>query len=92
MVYQKCYHCVNAVSDIPCNSMNITQCKMARAGLGLRAADVAEAAGLQRITVSRFESGGRIDQKSLAAIQAALEQAGAQFNSGPGYVGVNVPE
>jgi transcriptional regulator with XRE-family HTH domain len=72
--------------------MNRTQCKMARAALNMRAADLAEAAGLSRPTVARFEMGNSVDAASLAAMQKALEDRGAQFSAKPGRVVVAVPE
>lgn len=65
---------------------------MARAAIGWRAADLAEAAGVHRITVARFEGGKAIDAESLAAMQKALEERGAQFSRRSGRVAVAVPE
>lgn len=65
---------------------------MARAGLGWSAADVAEAAGLTRLTVARYESGKGISAESQAAIERALTEAGAQFSRRTGKVAVAVPE
>lgn len=64
---------------------------MARAALNLRAADLAEAAGLSRPTVARFEMGQPVDVSSITAMRAALERAGAQFSQRSGRVGVTVP-
>ena len=72
--------------------MNFTQCKMARGGLGWSAADLAEAAGLTRITVARFEAGQSVDPKSVEAMRVALEADGAQFTRRGGRVGVSLPE
>jgi len=65
---------------------------MARAGLGLSAAEVGEAAGLTRLTVARFESGKPISEESRAAIEKALELAGAEFARRSGRVSVSIPE
>lgn len=65
---------------------------MARVAIGWRAADLAEAAGVHRVTVARYESGGTVDAQSLAAMQKALEAEGAQFSRRSGRVGVTVPE
>ncbi|WP_416385468.1 helix-turn-helix domain-containing protein [Tsuneonella sp. CC-YZS046] len=72
--------------------MDVRQCKMARAALSWSAKDLAEAAGLTRVTVARFESSQPIDQKSLSAMKVALEAAGAHFSHRGGRVGVSVPE
>ena len=72
--------------------MTVTQCKMARAGLGWSAADLADKAGLTRETVARFESGAKLADASIAAVRRALEDAGADFLQISGKVGVAVPE
>jgi DNA-binding XRE family transcriptional regulator len=72
--------------------MDRKQCKMARAALNLRAADLAAAAGVHRITVARFETGTVIDEASIEAMKAALENQGAQFTARAGRVGVTVPD
>lgn len=72
--------------------MTVTQCKMARAGLGWSAGELAGKAGLARETVSRFEAGGKMSEASIAALRKALEGAGADFLQISGKVGVVVPE
>jgi transcriptional regulator with XRE-family HTH domain len=72
--------------------MDATQCKMARVGLGLSAVNLAEVAGVARLTVARFESGKAISRESLEAIERALLDAGAQFSMRSGRKGVTVPE
>lgn len=72
--------------------MTVTQCKMARAGLGWSAADLADKAGLTRETVARFEGGAKLADASIAALRRALEDAGADFLQISGKVGVAVPE
>lgn len=59
--------------------MNAAQCKMARAGLGWRAQDLADRAGVGYATVARFESGSDIASDSLEKLVAALADAGAQI-------------
>lgn len=78
------------VSDIWSITMNATQCKMARAGVGWRAQDLAIAAGVGYATVARFEAGAAIAPESLAKLVQALEGAGAMFLAGKGRVGVSV--
>ncbi len=57
------------------------QCRMARAGLGLSNAELAEAAKVGVNTVSRFEQGGDPRRSSVEAMQRALEERGAVFLS-----------
>ncbi|RYG86129.1 MAG: XRE family transcriptional regulator [Alphaproteobacteria bacterium] len=59
--------------------MEPIQSRMARAALGWRTADTAEASKVSRITVARFELGQPIAAESLAAILAAYEGAGVVF-------------
>lgn len=57
-----------------------TQCRMARAALGWTALQLAEAAMVGVATVNRFEAGqGKPIKVTVAALQAALERAGAVF-------------
>ena len=56
------------------------QSKMARAGLGWNIGQLAANANVGAATVARFETGkGEIIPATLAAIQRALEAAGAEF-------------
>lgn len=72
--------------------MDATQCRMARTGLGWRAQDLADRAGVGYATVARFEAGSSIADESLKKIAQALTEAGAQFTRKTGRVGVTVPE
>jgi len=72
--------------------MDPKQSRMARAGLGWRAADLAEAAGVGSATVARFELGQTVDEVSIAKMRAALEQAGAHFSERKDRVSVAVPK
>lgn len=72
--------------------MNATQCRMARAALGWRAQDLAERAGVGYATVARFETGAATGADTLAKLEKALTDAGAQFLQRSGRVGVTVPE
>ena len=65
---------------------------MARAGLGWRAKDLANAAGVGSATVARFELGENIASESRDKLRQALVDAGAQFSHRSGRVGVTVPE
>lgn len=56
------------------------QCRMARAGLGLTAGQVAERAQVSKVTLSDFEKHKRSTHpRTVAAIRAALEKAGVEF-------------
>ena len=72
--------------------MKATQCKMARAGLGWSAHDLAAKAGVGYATVARFESGGTINGESLAKLDAALKDSGVSLTVGKGRVGVSLPD
>lgn len=72
--------------------MDAKQCRMARSGLGWRAQDLAEKAGVGYATVARFESGERIAGATLERLMIALGTAGAQFTRRAGRIGVTVPE
>ena len=65
---------------------------MARNGLGWRAQDLADKAGVGYATVARFEAGANIADASRAKLAAALEAGGAEFARRAGRVGVTVPE
>lgn len=55
------------------------QCRMARAGLGLSISELADAAKVQAMTISKFERGGDSYASTIGKIQAALEVRGAVF-------------
>jgi transcriptional regulator with XRE-family HTH domain len=55
------------------------QCKMARAALNLGVRDLAKLAKVSPNTVTRFERGESMHQRTLDALQAALEKAGVEF-------------
>ena len=60
---------------------------MARAGLGLGVRDLAALAQVSPNTITRFERGEQLQPRTVQAIQAALEGAGARFTD-DGTVGV----
>ncbi len=59
--------------------MLAVQSKMARAALGWGVRDLAAAAKVSPDTVARFERGESLYQRTIEAIQAALETAGIEF-------------
>ena len=69
-------------------TLDATQCKMARAALGIREQDLAVIAGVSPDTVFRLEKGETLHQRTLIAIREALELAGVEFidenGGGPG--------
>lgn len=52
---------------------------MARAALGLGVREVASLSGVAQATVSRLERGEELKPATIAAIRAALEDAGVEF-------------
>ena len=64
------------------------QCKMARAALGLGVRELAQLAKVAPATVSRFEAGEELKERTVEALQIALELAGVVFvaenGEGPG--------
>ena len=68
--------------------MDPNQCQAARALLGWRCEDVADAAGVGIATVWRFEAGDGVRQSTIDTIRKALEDAGIEFipenGGGPG--------
>jgi transcriptional regulator with XRE-family HTH domain len=64
------------------------QCRMARAALGLGVRELAAAAKVSIDTVARFERGDELKERTIEALQHALEAAGVEFidenGSGPG--------
>ena len=60
-------------------SINGVQIKMARAALGITVRELAAMAGVNKMTVSRLESGREGFQSTLDKLQKALEEAGIIF-------------
>ena len=64
------------------------QCRMARAALGLGVRELAAAAKVSIDTVARFERGEELKERTVEALQHALEVAGIEFidenGGGPG--------
>ena len=64
--------------------LSITQCKMARVGLGLGVRDLAELADVSPNTITRFERGEKLQPRTIKAIKEALEGKGAKFSEDGG--------
>src|SRR5262249_61240718 len=58
------------------------QCRMARAALGLGVRELAAAAKVSIDTVARFERGDELKERTVEALQRALEAAGVEFTNG----------
>ena len=55
---------------------------MARAALGLGVRELAAAAKVSIDTVARFERGDQLKERTIDALQHALEAAGVEFTNG----------
>jgi len=75
-------------SDFGAEVVTPAQCRMARAALELGVRDLAEAAKVSTNTITRFERGEALKERTVDALQAALEAAGVIFvaenGEGPG--------
>lgn len=64
------------------------QCRMARAALGMGVRELAAAAKVSVDTVARFERGEELKERTIDALQLALEAAGIRLidenGGGPG--------
>jgi transcriptional regulator with XRE-family HTH domain len=58
------------------------QCRMARAALGLGVRELAASAKVSIDTVARFERGDELKERTIDALQRALEAAGVEFTNG----------
>jgi transcriptional regulator with XRE-family HTH domain len=58
------------------------QCRMARAALGLGVRELAAAAKVSNDTIARFERGDELKERTIEALQRALEAAGVEFTNG----------
>jgi len=58
------------------------QCRMARAALGLGVRELAAAAKVSIDTVARFERGDELKERTIDALQRALEADGVEFTNG----------
>jgi transcriptional regulator with XRE-family HTH domain len=64
---------------MPPANLDATQCKMARAALGIGVRELAARAVVSPDTVSRLEKGERLHQRTVIAIREAMEAAGVEF-------------
>lgn len=68
--------------------MDVAQCKMARAGLGWSAQELAQKSGVSVRSVMRFEAGEAIRRETVQAMAKALVTGGAMFADIEGKRGV----
>ena len=68
------------------------QLKMARAGLDWSVRDLADKAGISANTISRIENGADSRASTLKTLQQIYEEAGIEFLSESGGVGVRYKE
>lgn len=59
--------------------LTITQCRMARVGLGLGIRELGALADVAPSTISRFERGEELHRRTIKAIKDGLEKGGATF-------------
>ena len=64
--------------------ISAVQCKMARVAVGLGVRELAAAAMVSPDTVSRFERGEELRERTIEAIRVALERHGVDFLPGDG--------
>ena len=62
--------------------MTPAQCRMARAAIEMGVRELAEAAKVSTNTVTRFERGEELRERTVDAMQRALEGAGVEFTNG----------
>jgi transcriptional regulator with XRE-family HTH domain len=72
--------------------MNAAQCRMARAAIKLGVRELAEAAQVAPSTITRLEAGETLGARTVAAIRAALEEAGVVFDNRDGMVCVRLAQ
>jgi DNA-binding XRE family transcriptional regulator len=71
--------------------MNITQCRMARAGLGWNRDRLAKESGVSHRTIAKFEDQEAVWPETVAKLRAAFEREGVVFIERGVYVGGVVP-
>lgn len=59
--------------------MTPEQCKMARAGIGMSVRELAEKARVSTNTVTRFEGGEPLKERTVDAMRDVFAEAGVEF-------------
>jgi transcriptional regulator with XRE-family HTH domain len=62
--------------------MLATQCRMARAALGLTVRELAERAGVSHDTIVRLEGGQELKESTVKKVRETFEAAGIEFTNG----------
>ncbi len=68
------------------DTLTASQCKMARAGLGLSVTEASKVSLVSRASITRFESGGDIKPVLRSALRVAFERLGAFFTENGDHV------
>jgi DNA-binding XRE family transcriptional regulator len=71
--------------------MDGLQCRMARAALGWALDDLAKAAGINKRTIMRHESGETVMPENVTKLRQSLESEGVVFIERGAYLGGVVP-
>lgn len=71
-------------------TMDLKQCRMARAALGWSLDRLADASGVARRSIAKFETGGTVRPETLDALAAAFIKAGVTFIDDGERVGVSI--
>lgn len=72
-------------------TVSASQCRAARAQLGMSQAELARIAGLSPRTVIKFENGEKAERKTVLALKAALTDKGVRVVEGEAGEGVIWP-
>lgn len=70
---------LTALDGPPVDTLTATQCRMARAGLGLSVIEAAKVSLVSRASIVRFENGSDLKSVLRQALRTALEKRGAVF-------------
>jgi transcriptional regulator with XRE-family HTH domain len=71
--------------------LNIIQCRMARTALDWSLQDLADASGVSRRTIARFEAGESVLPARVRALRYAFEANGVLFIEGGQHAGGVIP-
>lgn len=82
---------VNLPMSIYCGRMRPRMMAMGRALAGMSQGDLADAAGVSRVTVSNYERGGVTMTDNLSRMIAAIETRGVRFHDDGNRIGATAP-
>lgn len=83
--------CVKVSCAVFLHLMNITQCKMARAGLGWTRETLADVSGVSVRAIAKFEDRLAVLPETVRKLRAAFENAGVVFIERGVHIGGVVP-